>query len=84
MVGELDAVVRPCGAFISIMEATERVTMSLVIPTALTILHASSRHVPVEVFQYVSGEFTSIHMKEHSELTTEVQVLRKILYDTNN
>ncbi len=30
--------------------------MSLVIPMTLAILHAISRHVPVEVFEYVSGE----------------------------
>ena len=84
MVADLDAVVRPCGPFISTMEATERVTMSLVIPMTLAILHATSRHVPVEVFEYVNGEFTNIHIKEHSELTTEVQEVRKILYDTNN
>ncbi len=72
MVADLDAVVRPCGPFISTMEATKRVTMSLVIPMTLAILHATSRHVPVEVFEYISGEFTNIRMKEHSELTTEV------------
>ncbi len=58
--------------------------MSMVIPMALGTLHATSRHVPIEVFQYVSGEFTNIHTKEPSELTTEVQEVRKILYDTNN
>jgi hypothetical protein len=84
MVGDLDAIVRPRGPFISTMEATERVTMSLVIPMILAILHATSRHVSIEVFEYASVEFTNIHIKEHSKLTTEVQELRKISYHTNN
>ena len=64
MVANLDAVVRRCGPFLSSMEATERVPMSLVIPMILAFQHAASRHVAVEVFEYVSGEFTNIHIKE--------------------
>ncbi len=77
MMADLDVVDRPCGPFISTMEATEHGTMSLLIPMTLAILHATSRYVPVEVFEYVSVEFTNIHTKEHSELTTEVQEVRK-------
>jgi hypothetical protein len=84
MVGYLDVGLRPCCPFISTMEATERLTMSLVIPMTLAILHATSRHVQVEVFEYESGELTNIDLKEHCSLTTEVRKVRKILYDNHN
>ena len=84
MIAELDAVLRPCGPFISTMEATERATMSLVIPMTLAILHATCRTTPVQVFKYSNGELSNIDFKDHEILSTEVQKVRNLLYATNN
>ncbi len=43
MIGELDAVVRPMGPFISTMEATVRVTSSLFLPMTSGLLHATNK-----------------------------------------
>jgi hypothetical protein len=84
MIAELDAALRPCGPFISTMEATERVTMSLVIPMTLAILHATCRSTPIQVFEYSDGELSNVDFKSHDILSPEVQEVRKLLYDTNN
>ena len=84
MIVELDAVLRPCGPFVSTMQATQRVTMSLVIPITLALLHATCRTTPVQVFEYSNGELSNIDFKDHDILATEVQEVRKLLYDTNN
>ena len=56
-IGDLDAALRPCGPFISTMEATERVTCSLVLPMVHAILHATSPDVVVRRYNmYVNGE----------------------------
>ena len=84
MIAELDAVLRAIGPFISTMEATKRVTISLVIPTTLAILHATCLTSPTQVFEYSNGELPNIDFKDHAILSTEVQEMRKSLYDTNN
>jgi hypothetical protein len=47
MVSQLDAALRPVGPFIATMEASEKVTCSLVIPMTLAIIHATSKDVPI-------------------------------------
>jgi len=42
LIAELDAVIRSVGPFISTLEATEKVSFSLVIPMVIAILHATS------------------------------------------
>jgi hypothetical protein len=84
MIVELDIVLRPCGLFISTMEATQRVTVSFAIPTTLAILHVTCRTTRVQLSEYINGEMTNIYFKDHEILSPEVHEVRKLLYDTNN
>lgn len=83
VVCDLDAVIRPVGPFIATMEATERVTMSLVIPMTAAILHATSSFVPVTLYHYNDGELTSEEEKNECDLCEEAQAVRKVLYSEN-
>ena len=54
VIAELDAALRPVAPFISTMEATERVTSSLVLPMTHGILHATHKDVPVVKYRYLN------------------------------
>ena len=58
IVSHLDAALRPVGPFIATMEASEKVTSSLVIPMTLAIIHATSKDVPVHCYSYEFGELS--------------------------
>jgi len=47
VVSHLDAALWPVGPFIATIEASEKVTSSLVIATTFAIIHATSKDVPV-------------------------------------
>ena len=83
LIGDLDAVLRPVVPFISTMEATERVTVSLVIPMTLAIIHATSKEVPVQRYTYTNGVLTNDDFKEDDLLACEVQEVRRILHSEN-
>jgi hypothetical protein len=82
-IADLDAVLRPVGPFITTMEATERVTISLVIPMTLAILHATSREIPVQRYTYINGVLTDDALVDDELLSVEVQEVRRILHDEN-
>ncbi len=46
----------PVGPFIATMEASEKVTCSLVIPMTLAIIHVTSKEVPILCYSYEYGE----------------------------
>ena len=50
----------------------------------LAILHATCRTTLAQAFEYSNGELSYFDFKDHEILATEVQELRKLLYDTNN
>ena len=83
IVADLDAAVRPCGPFISTMEATERVTISLVIPMTLAIIHVTSTSVPVQRYTFTNGELVNDDMVDGDSLSVEVQEVRDILHNEN-
>ena len=83
LVCDLDAVIRCVGPFIATMEATEKVTMSLVIPMTAAILHATNPSVPVTAYYYSDGELDSEVEKFQSDLCPEAQEVRKVLYSEN-
>ena len=80
---DLDAVLRPCGPFISTMESTNRVSSSLVLPMTYAILHATSSDVPLQRYVYVNGELIDDDVKMEEELTCEVQDVRRKIYSEN-
>jgi hypothetical protein len=82
-IDDLDAALRPVGSFIITMEATERVTCSLVLPMVYAILHATSPDVPVQRYVYVNGELTDEQIKASEELACEVQDVRRKLHNEN-
>jgi hypothetical protein len=55
IIAELDVAIRPVGPFIPNMEATQRVTSSLVMPMTHGILHATSKDVSVVNYMYLNG-----------------------------
>ena len=79
IIAELDAAIRPVGPFISTMEATQRVTSSLVLPMTHGILHATSKEVHVLKYNYLNGELMNEEMVKHEDLSPEVQQVRNIL-----
>ena len=83
VIADLDAILRHVGPFISTMEATKRVTISLVIPMTLAIIHATSRSVPVQRYTHENGKLTSADMVEDDLLAKEVQEVRRILHNAN-
>lgn len=83
LIGDLDAVLRPVGPFISTMEATEKVTSSLVIPMVMAILHATNETTPVLRYAFSFGELSNEDVIGHAELCQEVNAVRKCLYAEN-
>ena len=83
MIGELDDVVRPVGPFISIMEAPERVTFSLVFPRTSGLLHATNKLVLVLRSMYKHGVRHEERMLEHDDLCIEKQQVRNVLHKEN-
>ena len=84
IIAELDAAIRPVGPFISTMEATQRVTSSLVLPMTHGILHATSKDVPVVKYMYLNGELMKEEIVKHDDLSSEVQSVRNILHSENH
>ena len=82
VVSHLDAVLRPVGPFIATMEASEKVTSSLVIPMTLAIIHATSRDVPVQVYSYEFGELSE-DVIDDEDLSEEVRAVRRELHLEN-
>ena len=82
-IGDLDVVLRPCGPFISTMEATERVTCSLVLPMVHAILHATRPEVLVQCYVYVNGDLSDEILKKEVDLVCEVQEVRRLLHNDN-
>ena len=80
---DLDAVLRPCGPFISTMESTNHVTSSLVLPMTYAILHATSSDFLVQRYVHVNGELTDEDLKVEKELNREVQDVRRMLCKEN-
>jgi hypothetical protein len=52
IVSELDGGLRPVDPFIATMAASEKVTCSLVIPTTLAIIHATSKEARILCYSY--------------------------------
>ena len=83
LIADLDAVLRPVGPFISTLEATEKVTSSLVIPMVMAILNATSETTPVLRYTYTFGELSSEEIVPNDDLCQEVIVVRKTLHGQN-
>ena len=71
---------RPVGPFISTLEASEKVTSSLVIPLVMAILHTTSEATPVLRYTYAFGELPSEDIVPNNDLCQEVIAARKTLY----
>ena len=65
------------------MEATQRVTASLVLPMTNGLLHATSKDVPVVKYMYFHGELIEEYSVNHEDLSNEVQEVRNVLYAEN-
>ena len=76
VVTELDGALRPVGPFIATMEASEKVTCSLVIPMTLAIIHATSKDVPVLCYSYEFGKLSE-EFVENDNLCEEVRLVRQ-------
>ena len=83
LIADLNAVLRPVAPFISTLEATEKVTSSLVIPMVMALLHATSESTPVLRYTYTYGELTSEAIVNGDDLCQEVQAVRKVLHSEN-
>ena len=68
------------GPFIATMEASEKVTSSLLIPTTLAIIHATSPEVPS--YSYEFGELSE-DVIDDNNLSEEVRVVRHKLDKEN-
>ena len=84
IIAELDVAIRPVGPLISTMEATQRVTSSLVLPMTNGILHATSKDVHVVKYLYLKWELIQEEIVQHEDLTSEVQHVRNILHNEKN
>ena len=82
LVSQLDAALRPVGPFIATMEASEKVTSSLVIPMTLAIVHATSLEVPVQCYSYEFGELSE-EVIDDDDLAEEVREVRHKLHKEN-
>ena len=82
MVSQLDAALRPVGPFIATMEASEKVTCSLVIPMTLAIIHATSKDVPMLCYNYEYGELSESFV-EHDDICEDVRLVREKLHNEN-
>jgi hypothetical protein len=83
LIADLDAVLRPVGPFISTLEATEKVTSSLVISMVLAILNATSETTHVLRYTYTFGELSSGEIVPNNDLCQEVITVRKTLHNEN-
>jgi hypothetical protein len=82
VVSELDGALRPVGPFIATLEASEKVTCSLVIPMTLAIIHATSKDVPILCYSYEFGELSE-EFVENDNLCEEVRLVRQKLHAEN-
>jgi hypothetical protein len=82
MVSQLDAALRPVGPFIATMEASEKVTCSLVIPMTLAIIHATSKDVPMLCYNYEYGELSESFL-ENDDICEDVRLVREKLHNEN-
>lgn len=82
LVSHLDGALRPVGPFIATMEASEKVTSSLVIPMTLAIIHATSPEVPVPCYSYEFGELSE-EVIDDDDLSEEVRAVRHKLHKEN-
>jgi hypothetical protein len=83
LIADLDAMLCPIGRFISTLEATEKVTSSLVIPMVLAILNATNETTPVLRYSYIFGELSSEDIVPNENLCQEVIAVRKTLQGEN-
>ncbi len=72
----------PAGPFIATMEASEKVTSSLVIPMILAIIHTCSKEVPLLCYSYDYGELSE-EVVEDGDFCEEVRMVRHKLYLEN-
>jgi len=79
---ELDGALRSVGPCIATMEASEKVTCSLVIPMTLPIIHATSKDVPILCYSYEYGE-SSEDFVENGDLCEDVRLVRNKLHLKN-
>ena len=82
LVSQLDAAIRLVGPFIATMEASEKVTCSLVIPMTLAILHATSKDVPILCYSYEYGELSESFV-DHEDICEDVRLVREKLHLEN-
>ena len=68
LVSQLDAALRHVGPFIATMEASEKVTCSLVIPMTLAIIHATSKDVPILCHSWFRKITPMLDSLSHSNL----------------
>jgi len=59
LIGNLNAVLRLVAPFISTLEATKKVTSSIVIPIVMVLLHATSESTLVLCYTYTYGDMSS-------------------------
>ena len=64
------------------MEASEKVTCSLVVPMTLAIFHATSKEVPILCFSYEYGALSEDFV-ENNDLCEEVRPVRHRLHLEN-
>ena len=83
LIGDLNAVLRLVAPFISTLEATEKVTSSLVIPMVMALLHATSEGTPVLRYTYTYGDMSSKEIVNGEDLCQEINAMRKILPSEN-
>ena len=83
LIADLNAVLRPVAPFISTLEATDKVTSSLVIPMVMALLHATSEGTPVLRYTYTYGDLSSEEIVNAEDLCPEVNAVRKILHSEN-
>ncbi len=82
MVSQLDATLRRVDPFIATMEASEKVTCSIVIYTTLAIIRATSKDVPILCHCYEYGELLESFV-DHEDICEDVRLVREKLHNEN-
>ncbi len=82
IVSQLYDDLRPVGPIIATMEASEKVTSSLVIPMIFAIIHDCSKEVSLLCYSYGYGELSE-EVVEDKDLCEEVRMVRHKLYLEN-
>ncbi len=79
---QLGVALRPVGPFIAAMEASKKMTCSVVILMTLAIIHAISKNVPILCYCYEYGGLSESFV-DHEDICEDVRLVREKLHNEN-